>query len=482
MEQIAISMEGLKVKFPNEKSFLFMDLSLTVKQGEKVLLVGPSGGGKSTLLKILAGIIPNSVEIPMKYTNSILPERYGYVFQDPDSQFCMPYADEEIAFVLENLQIPFQKMAELIPYYLDTVGLHLSDIHTKINQLSGGMKQRLAIASVLALQPDVLFLDEPTAMLDEEGTDQVWDSVMKIASDKTVIIVEHKIEQVYDFVDRIIMINTAGEIIADGEPYKMIEEHLDLFRKYGIWYPGVWKGLNKPSFQNQLSFNPAITITQLTGYKIKKEIIHIDTAHVTKGDWIAITGANGSGKSTLLQSLAKLIKTKGTVHYSFTQDIPFYRKVGFVFQNPELQFVTNTVYDELAFSLLNIPLSEQEKRQRISDHLAIFQLDHVKNIHPFQLSVGQMKRLSIAAITIMEPEILLLDEPTFGQDAANTFRMLDYFVSLHQKGTTILMVTHDQQISEHFATAEWTMDAGKLLTISTKRTCRVEGKQNVLGL
>src|SRR5690606_35856492 len=139
-------------------------------------------------------------------------------FQDPDTQFCMPYVDEEIAFVLENLHTPREQMQEKITYFLEHVGLHLDDIHTPIQNLSGGMKQRLAIASVLALEPEVLFLDEPTAMLDPKGTKEVWEAIKQTSLNKTMIIVEHKIDHVLELVDRIILFNESGEIIADGFP------------------------------------------------------------------------------------------------------------------------------------------------------------------------------------------------------------------------------------------------------------------------
>ncbi|MCS0543450.1 energy-coupling factor ABC transporter ATP-binding protein, partial [Aeromonas veronii] len=169
MESIAI-LENLRLTFPGDKSLLFKDFSCHIKKGEKILILGPSGCGKSTILQVLSGIIPNSIELPMKVNKLQIPEEWGYVFQDPDSQFCMPYVDEELAFVLENLQIPRDQMDERIKSLLEQVGLNLEDIHTNIQTLSGGMKQRLAIASVLALEPDVLFLDEPSSMLDPEGT------------------------------------------------------------------------------------------------------------------------------------------------------------------------------------------------------------------------------------------------------------------------------------------------------------------------
>ncbi|MBC8079850.1 MAG: ABC transporter ATP-binding protein, partial [Gorillibacterium sp.] len=238
--KVVAAAQNLRLKFPGEDTLVFQGLSFSVRQGEKVLLLGPSGSGKSTLLQVLSGIIPRAVEVPMKADELMLPLQPGLVFQDPDTQFCMPYVDEEIAFVLENLEVPREQMPALIKHYLEQVGLHLEQVHTPIQQLSQGMKQRLAIASILALMPDVLMLDEPTALLDEEGTKQVWDTIRTIASEKTVLIVEHKITGILDFIDRIVVFSPDGKIIADGQPEQIFRDYRRELMEYGIWYPGVW--------------------------------------------------------------------------------------------------------------------------------------------------------------------------------------------------------------------------------------------------
>jgi energy-coupling factor transport system ATP-binding protein len=240
MEEPYIKVDNLRLKFPKEEHLLFEDVSLSISEGEKVLLLGPSGCGKSTLLQVMAGIIPTSIEVPMKAESLLIPKSSGYVFQDPDSQFCMSYVDEEIAFVLENLQIPREEMKEMIKDYLSRVGLTIAE-HTRIQSLSGGQKQRLAIASVLALEPDVLFLDEPTAMLDPEGTKEVWETIKGLKDNQTMIVVEHKLEHVVELIDRIVVFNGEGEIIADGHKDEIISLHLSVLREHGLWYPGVWE-------------------------------------------------------------------------------------------------------------------------------------------------------------------------------------------------------------------------------------------------
>jgi energy-coupling factor transport system ATP-binding protein len=467
---LAAQVEKLRLKFPGGKSLLFKDLSTSFYKGEKVLLLGPSGCGKSTLLQVLSGLIPRSIEVPIKAESIVTPNSWGYVFQDPDSQFCMPYVDEEIAFVLENLQVPREKMQEKIEELLSMVGLKLDHIHTSINTLSGGMKQRLAIASVLAMNPDVLFLDEPTAMLDPEGTKEIWDIIKKIGSDKTCIIVEHKIDHVVDFVDRIIVFNNHGEIIADGNKEEIFSTYQQAFLQYGIWYPGVWedylKTYKKPDRDHLQEHKEILVLKDFKGYRKKKAKISIEDVTVKEGEWIAIIGKNGAGKSTLLHALMQFIKTTGTY---LLRGIPIEKvkkltdELTFVFQNPEFQFVTNSVFEEIAYSLRLERMNERKIEQIVEEMLDLFALKDQRDQHPYQLSMGQKRRLSVAASIVKKQPVILLDEPTFGQDSKNTFRLLELIEHLRQQGTTVFMVTHDGYIAKHFATRIWKIDEGKLV-------------------
>ncbi len=465
------SMTNMRLKFPGEESLLFKDFSLSVNKGEKILILGPSGSGKSTLLQVLTGLIPNAVEVPMKAEELTIPESWGILFQDPDSQFCMPYVDEEIAFVLENLQIPRDKMKRYIEFYLQQVGLKFDDIHTNINTLSGGMKQRLAIASVLALEPEVLFLDEPTAMLDPEGTKRVWETIKNVGEDKTLVIVEHKIDQIVDFVDRVILLGENGNIIADGTKQEVIDQHRDILIEQGIWYPQVWeeymqaKRRNNPGIKGDQD-KTSVCLSDFSAYRGKVEKLHVEQAHAHPGDWITVTGKNGAGKSTLLLALMNLIKNTGTCQI-FDQDLHSLKNateyMTLVFQNPEFQFVTNSVYEEAAFSLQLEKWGARKISQRVNELLNVFQLVDHQHKHPYQLSIGQKRRLSIAASIGREQPILLLDEPTFGQDAKNTFAILEQLDQLRAQGTTIIMVTHDLNIVKHFSTKVWSIANGELV-------------------
>lgn len=235
-----IQLENIVLTYPQSDNLLFDELSVTVQKGEKVLLLGPSGCGKSTLLQVMAGLIPRAVEVPFKSDVATIPAEAGIVFQDPDSQFCMPYVDEELAFVLENRQVAREDMPAYIASLLKRVGLDVAP-HTAISTLSQGMKQRLAIASALALEADVLFLDEPTALFDPEGTVAVWETVKQCTEAQTIVIVEHKITHILNFITRIILFNAAGEIIADGAPDRIWQTYEEAFDEYGIWHPHSWK-------------------------------------------------------------------------------------------------------------------------------------------------------------------------------------------------------------------------------------------------
>ncbi|MGR3764438.1 ABC transporter ATP-binding protein [Rossellomorea sp. NS-SX7] len=463
-----MKIEKLRLKFPGEKKFIFKDLSLSIGKGEKVLLLGPSGCGKSTLLNVCAGLIPYSYEVPMKVSSISYPASWGYVFQDPDAQFCMPYVDEEIAFVLENLNVPREQMEDKIERLLKKVGLHLPNPHTRISELSGGMKQRLAIAAVLALEPDTLFLDEPTALVDEAGTKDIWETIKHVSKDKTVVIVEHKLDHVVDLVDRIILFNQHGEILADGHAEQVLTEYKEVIKEDGVWYPGAWdEYISSTPFRDtdEFSKESALEVENFKGYLNKHPKISIGRASVKKGEWISVLGRNGAGKSTFLHGLMQFIKTTGRYelfgHEVNKRKTP--EHCTFVFQNPEFQFVANSVFDEIAFSLKQKIGRREGMEERVNDILKRFNLEEHRHQHPYQLSMGQKRRLSVAASILISQDIILLDEPTFGQDAANTFRLLEMMKELQLQGSTILMVTHDEDIARYVSNRIWTIDEGELV-------------------
>lgn len=539
MVPFSLYVEGLRLKFPGEDRLVFKDLSFATKKGEKVLLLGPSGCGKSTLLQVLSGMIPHAIEVPMKCSDQRIPSSWAYVFQDPDTQFCMPYVDEELAFVLENLCVPQEEMTGRMQEVLSSVGLRLENLHIPISHLSQGMKQRLALASALLLQPEVLFLDEPSALLDPEGREQIWEAVKSVSDGRTLIIVEHRIEEMAAYVDRVVLFGPDGVILGEGSPEVVFTAFQKELTEYGIWYPGVWddyagspagaetfrlltservragqlrKGVDAEGMlcdvsaahlgelspnanggntsrmtgwhgEEQEQFHvrvvnqdPVLELSDFTVLRKGQPAVAVDKATVYPGEFVAVIGPNGAGKSSLLLGLMGLLRAEG--EYRLGGDLVLSGKkrkerklrqamlgrIGFVFQNPELQFVTERVLDEVAYSLVvdGIPLEEAELVAR--DALKRFGLSGLEQRHPYQLSTGQKRRLSVATAMAREPGVLLLDEPTFGQDARNTFSILEMCEELRQAGTAILMVTHEMQIAQQAATHIWEVQKGKIIS------------------
>lgn len=514
MESVA-AVERLRLKFPGAQELAFRDLSLSIGRGQRVLLLGPSGCGKSTLLQVLTGLIPNSIDVPIAAEAIQVPDRWGIVFQDPDAQFCMPYVDEELAFVLENACVPRERMPERIRELLERVGLRLDNPHVPIGSLSQGMKQRLAVAGVLALEPEVLFLDEPTALLDPEGAEQVWETIREAGVGRTVVIVEHHIERIVDYVDRVVLFGPDGTITADGSPEDVFAGYRHRLVEDGIWYPGVWEeaansGRIPARDSEQLAaimtarqstdsqsiapgpidvdrshqsdaalqsgdvagrdqldaeVSSLLRLEQFEVLRGKRPVLAVGSAVARAGEWITVVGENGAGKSTLLLGLMRLLRVSGG-YWLHGERAETYRdmaaEAAFVFQNPEFQFVTNTVAEEVAFALRREKRPEAEITARVEELLRDFNLEHRRELHPFQLSLGQKRRLSVASAIVKEQRILLLDEPTFGQDASNTFALLERLEEQRRQGALIVMVTHDPEIVRRCATRVWEVKRGEL--------------------
>lgn len=484
----AAEVRELRLKFPGEAEFVFKDLNFSVRRGEHVLLLGPSGCGKSTLLQVLSGIIPDLVEIPMRASAQRLPSSWRFLFQDPDTQFCMPYVDEELAFALENLSVPQPEMSARMEDALVKVGLDLPSLHVPIDSLSQGMKQRLALASVLLGDPEVLLLDEPSALLDPQGREQIWQAIAKVAEDRTLIIVEHRIEELtaLGLVDRVVLFGPDGRVLGEGAPEAVFDTYRSELAEFGIWYPGVWEEyfatdagcrLLEPAENVRTPGGPALVeLKEFHGLRQGRPVIEVGQAAVYPGDWIAVTGPNGAGKSSLLLSLIGLLPTEGAyvLHGNRMETEKLSRRarrrqmertareIGFVFQNPEFQFVADRVADEVAFSLREDGLDAEVLSGRVADYLKRFGLAGLEARHPYQLSLGQKRRLSVAAAAVREQRLLLLDEPTFGQDAANTFAILQLCEALRRRGTAIVMVTHEERIAERVATQHWEIRDGRL--------------------
>ncbi|REI31640.1 ABC transporter ATP-binding protein [Staphylococcus felis] len=459
-----LKVKNLRLKYPSADYKIFDGLDIEIKDKEKVLLLGPSGSGKSTLLNVLSGIVPHLIDLPMKYDELHISKQSGVIFQDPDSQFCMPQVNEELAFILENRQVARQEMDHLINEALQRVQL---DVNPKqnINQLSGGMKQKLAIAGTLLQNANTLFLDEPTAMLDVEATKNLWSLLRDLWEDQTVLIVEHKVEHIWDYVDRVILMNHQGQIIQQGEPDYILKHFEDVLSEYGVWHPNAWdKAPNPIEKPSDISKSFYYQFNQGAIQRGNKKLYNVSHFDIHPGEWITLTGKNGTGKTTLFESMMQLIKYRGTMRYN-NQKLNKLKDAAnnmyLVYQNPELQFIQNTVFDEI---FVNYDHSNHDNAKQLTESmLELLDLHHVKNQHPFELSMGQKRRLSVATALSTNADIILLDEPTFGLDSHNTFKLIELFHERMQQGQTIMMITHDPHIIHRYPTRHFAIQNAQLV-------------------
>jgi energy-coupling factor transporter ATP-binding protein EcfA2 len=432
------------------------------------MLLGASGSGKSTLLAGLAGLLEGGESAGELRIDGLAPraarDRIGIVFQDPESQLVMAHAGDEVAFGLENRCVPTDEIWPRVDQALAEVGFAYGR-DRPTDALSGGEQQRLALAGALALQPGLLLLDEPTANLDPEGAELVRTSLRRVMAGgrRTLVLVEHRVAEALPLVDRVVVLQAGGGVIADGPPADVFARHGDELAAAGVWVPD--HPLPTPPRRARPTASPILEADQV-GYGFPGEH-HLAVGpldlQLRAGEALAIVGPNGSGKTTLALLLGGLLRpTLGTLRPGGalaagpdTEPIwrwparELARRIGSVFQDPEHQFVTGRVVDELTLAPLRAGLSATAARQRAEALLARLHLDALAEANPFTLSGGEKRRLSVATALVVEPSVLILDEPTFGQDRRTALELLDLLAGLRDAGMAICLVTHDAP----FATA-----------------------------
>ncbi|WP_146816659.1 ABC transporter ATP-binding protein [Alkalibacillus haloalkaliphilus] len=446
---------------------LVSEVSFNINKDETVLLMGSSGSGKSTISLCLNGLYPEAVEgvasgdIFFKGNNikdfekGELNQNVGIVFQDPESQFCMITVENELAFTLENIQTPREEIAPKIDQVLETIGMIDYKYHN-IHELSGGQKQKVALASVLLLDPELIILDEPTANLDPVSSLVFVNLIkdLKLETQKSIFIIEHKADDWLTFTDRVLVLNKQGQLVADDSPKSLFTTNKTLIENEGLFIPKVYqKQMLQPQneVKNETS-EASMVINDLSFSRKKTLILNSINMTLNKGEMIAIVGENGAGKSTLLQLMAGILKPKkGNITFlghslQKWKEQKLRQHMGFVFQNPEHQFITDTTYDEVSFGMTLNGYSEDVIKERTEQLLQNFQLSAHKWSNPFALSGGQKRRLSVATMLDETPDLLLFDEPTFGQDAQTTDELMTIVKDLQAKGTTIVFVTHDMDL------------------------------------
>ncbi|CAN5513493.1 ATP-binding cassette domain-containing protein [soil metagenome] len=479
---VAIRARGWGWRHAGRRAPALHDLDLYVRQGERVLLLGPSGSGKSTLLAALAGVLGDDGPSGDGESTGTLavdgrdPRAArgvaGLVLQDPDSQVIMARVGDDVAFGCENLGVPREELWLRVREALDAVGLDVPLGHPT-EALSGGQKQRLALAGSLAMRPGLLLLDEPTANIDPDGVLEVRDAVASVLArtGATAVIVEHRVEAWLDVVNRIVVLSADGAVVADGAPREVLAAQGAALTAAGVWVPGREPGVLRlsgpaPDSRPGLLVGDALRI----GREPRHPLPGVLDLQLAAGSVLALTGPNGAGKTTLALTLGGLLapvagEVRATPELAAGADVRPIRwrsrelltRIGTVFQTPEHQFLATTVRDELAIGPRALQLPERESASRVDELLERLGLAALAGANPFTLSGGQKRRLSVAAVLASQPRVLVLDEPTFGQDAVTWAALVTLLEELRASGTAIVAATHDRRFVDAIGAREFAL-------------------------
>ncbi len=486
-------------------------LNLEVERGEFFGITGPSGAGKTTLCYFLAGILPHETKLPggtmADYVKGevdvlgevvtkldggrlvgkgVLAPRVGLIMQDPENQFLRMSVLHEVAFGLQMMQLPPEEIEKRAREGLEAAGLgYLWPVAELLHplELSGGQKQRVAIAAFLAMRPDLLILDEPTSDLDPVGKREVVETVRSLKDnyDLTVILVEHMPEAMLEFADRVALLDD-GRIVEVERPRKFYSG-VKLAMEKGVRLPELARVADAANIHPiPLTVEEGLKVlvprvsTATTPAAPKRDSPVIITTEdvwfhypdgtlalrgvsmdVREGDYMALLGRNGSGKTTLAKIFNGIYAPEKGEAEILGQDATrkevrrqLARKVGYVFQNPTHQLFTRKVYEEIAYALRNLELDREEIDRRVHSVLRAVNLEDKIDEDPMFLGKGQQQRLAVACVLAMQPSVLIVDEPTTGQDYRMTESIMSLIDELHQAGTTILIITHDMTVvAEH---------------------------------
>lgn len=451
-------------------------LDLIIEPGERVLLLGASGAGKSTLLAGLAGLLADQASGETSGTLELdgvdaaaARHRAGLLLQDPDTQLVMGRVGDDVAFGPENHAVP---EAGIWPRVAETLALveFPYDLHHLTSALSGGEKQRLALAGVLAMRPGLLLLDEPTAHLDPAAASAMVAGVGRVLdrTGATLLVVEHRVDLWAPLVDRVVVLAAGGGVLADGRPAAVFTVLAERLRAAGVWLPGMTVA-KCPAVAGPGDVVVRADGVGLTYRGAPGPALWPTSMVVRTGQAVAVTGASGSGKSTLARLLAGLDRpTAGAVRADGPQPLHTWRAralaglVGTVFQQPEHQFVTRTVRAELLLGPQRLGWPAARTAARVDELLARLRLTRLAAANPFTLSGGEKRRLSVATALSAAPALLVLDEPTFGQDAATWTQLLELLVQVRAAGTGIVLVSHDTTLVDAVADVRHVMAGGRL--------------------
>jgi len=526
-------MEDVTFTYSGEKEPAIKDINLRMKKSEVVLITGQAGAGKTTLCHCLNGLIPHYYDgdlkgrvlvkgmdtkrLPVAYLSSYV----GRLFQDPVNQLFCSKVEDEVAFGPQYLGMEVEEINRRVKDCIDYVRLNGYENVSPFS-LSGGQKQACALAAILAMNTDILVLDEPTSELDPLGSREILSIILKIVKEqkKTALIVEHKLSELWENVDRIVVMDR-GEILLNGKPESLFQQ-VEKLEQLGLKVPEAMLLMNRLKKERLISFQQTarsedeifkILIENLSkkqklrnqpanrsmkninetieNVNEKKPVIQVNELHFTypggtqalrginltiyAGECVAILGQNGSGKTTLTKHFNGLLKpSKGTVivYGHDTRNTPITTLcslVGYVFQNPDDQIFCRKVRDELAFGPKNLGIKREEIDKRVETIARKLGIEEYLDENPYNLSKGLRQRVAIASVLTMDPDTLVIDEPTTGQDFKRGLMIMEMAQVLNNEGKTIIVITHDMELAARYADRAIVLSKGKILLDGSPR-------------
>ena len=527
-----IEIQELTFRYAEAKKNALENVTLNIQKGDFVGIIGESGAGKTTLCSCLNALIPHhytgdfygSVKVEGQDTFDVKPDKLalkiGSVFQDIESQIVSYFVEDEILFGLENFGVPADQIEGRITEALESLGI--SELrHREISTLSGGQKQKVVFASIIALQPDYLILDEPTGELDPASSLQIFKLLKKLNEEKgiTIIVAEQKIMLLCEFVKKLIVLEK-GTVVHYGEirstlthqremeeagincprvltlTGKMVQEGLTpsgmkteericlntqeaadfikrMMGKDCQLPPNTDSPKSEEETKSKATESPVLEFKGVCFSYNETANVHDLNVKIRKGDFTAITGSNGAGKSTFSKLCNGLLQPSAGDVFVLGQNTKrnkvssLAKHIGFLFQNPDRQICCSTVEEEIAFSLKNNGLSKEEIQRKVEATIKEFGFD--AKTEPFNMSRGQRQRLCLACLIALNPEILILDEPTTGLDYRECMEMMNRIRELNENGTTVIMVCHDMEVVLDFAKSLIVMNRGEILAQGATR-------------
>jgi energy-coupling factor transport system ATP-binding protein len=512
MKTPLIVFDNFTFKYDAQVEPTLHDINLTLYEGEKVLILGQSGSGKSTMVHCLNGLIPYSFKGKIQGSLTIagvdtlhtsifqLSKLVGTVLQDSDAQFVALSVEDDVAFALENKSMPKKEMIPLVHYALNKVGM-IDFLKQVPFELSGGQKQKVAVAGILHEDVKILLFDEPLASLDPVSNLRTVEMMDEMAQDgKTVIVVEHRFEDIlHRKVDRVIVLEE-GRVVFDGDVNRLLQE--DILRKNGLREPLYVQALRMAKidlkglslnqvqdvdfahFKKQLSFLndkqpihevkerlPLVEVKNVSfAYDPKKPVLKDISFRLYQGERLALVGQNGAGKSTLAKLLVGVIRPQsGSIEIN-GEDIKIYsiaeiaNRIGYVMQNPNTMIVKHMIKDEVSLALTLRKYSPEDIEKAVTEALTITGLESMSHWPINALSYGQKKRLTVASILALKPEVLILDEPTAGQDYRHYTEIMDFLNEINvSAGISFIFITHDIHLAIEYTDRALVFSSGTLI-------------------